>query len=404
MNSRTIPRWLALTAVLSVAAACSDSNPDPVSNVPEEAIEPAYTFAPAPPGVVTVSHLGSTLRLWPFTGSDLAGTESDPMNVVFTGKADVVSLRAALMALDGNRTAYGLPPDPPFDCTWTDAFGDIQTTWSDGDGWVGNPVQLQCGDYIPLRIHLRLFPAGDWVLGGAHFELLIPNTTEHAILSWEIAELVVKIDFIRSGLLASPPTTAVINPVPSYRTTPALVYNAMPPELVALLAEFHGPAQPAQPVSTDVPIASDGRATILDLAAHAAIVAGTTSGRFTIDFDQVIPRPFCSAGPTDIVLVQGPVEFSQRVSMTKHGRLSSHGTASGQIMVTPIDPVTMQPSGPPFRALVNNNHITGVGPFGSLVNALVSRIGLPPSTNGSLHTHLITAPFGVAHFTRREAC
>jgi hypothetical protein len=404
MSFRDVFRRFVPVLILPLAVSCTDTSPDPVSSIPEDVPAAAYGLVPAPPpGVVAVNHGGRTLRLWPFTGSDLVGTESDPMNIVFTGEADVVSLRAALIALDGSRTAYGLPPGPPFDCTWTDAFGDIQTTWSDGDGWVGNPVQLQCGNYDPLRIHLRLFPAGAWVLGGAHFELLIPNTTEHEILSWEIAELVVKIDLLRSGLLASPPATAPINPVPSYRATRAPVYNALPPELIALLAAFHGP-QPPRPVSADVPIASDGLATILDLTAGAPLVKGSASSRFTITFDEVIPRPFCSTGPTDIVLVEGPVQFSQRVSVTQNGKLSSHGTASGRLTVTPIDPATMQPSGPSFHALVNNNHITGVGPFGSHVNAMVSRIGLPPSANGSLLTHLITAPFGVAHFTRREGC
>jgi hypothetical protein len=393
-----------VTAIVGMTA-CIDNDPTRVADVP--AVEaPAFAVAPAPPpGVVNVSFGGSNLQIWPFTGTDIAGTQADPMNLLFTGKADVVSLRAALFALDGNRTAFGLPFAPPFNCIWSDAFGDIQTTYSDGDGWVANPVQLQCGNYDPVRIHLRLFPAGAWVAGGAHFELLIPQTTEHEVLSWEIAELVVKIDLLRTGLLSAAPGAAPINPAPSFRAIRAQIYNALPPELIALLTAFHGP-QPAQPVNADVPIPSDGLASILALGARQPVVAGSANAEFTITFDQVFGRPFCARGPFDIVLVQGPIDFNLQVSVNAAGNLSSHGSASGEVMVTPIDPMTMLPSGAPFRALIRNTHITGVGPQGANVNAIVERLALPPSKegHGSFMTNLVTSPNGGAHYRKRERC
>ena len=118
-------------------------------------------------------------------------------------------------------------------------------------------IQLQCGDYGPIRFHLRLFEAGQYTLANVHFELLIPNTTEHQVLSWELAEQLVVADFARSGLLSAPPSlTAGINPAP-WREIPAQIYNGVP---VPLRAAIRGPLGN---VSAPVPIGSDGRATIL---------------------------------------------------------------------------------------------------------------------------------------------
>jgi len=137
--------------------------------------------APGPPAdIATVEFGGQTLHLWPYTGGSFDGTPSDPINLVFVGKADPRAIRAALLALDGDRTAFGYPNDYPFNATWSDANGDVQTSYADGEGWVGNVIQLQLGRYEFGRVHLRLFRTGSafgdggvWTLGGAHFEILI---------------------------------------------------------------------------------------------------------------------------------------------------------------------------------------------------------------------------------------
>ena len=54
-------------------------------------------------------------------------------------------MRSALFALSGDRSAAGLPNVAPFNCTWTDAIGDLQTAWNASSGWVGSAVQLACG-------------------------------------------------------------------------------------------------------------------------------------------------------------------------------------------------------------------------------------------------------------------
>src|SRR6185503_18651841 len=113
-------------------------------------------------------------------------------------------------------------------------------------------VQLQCGTYGPIRFHIRLFPQGEWTIANAHFELLIPGTADHQVLSWELGEKLVVADFARSGLLgAAPAQLAGLNPAPGYRSIPAVIYNGMPAQLKQIIG---GPAQ----TSTDVPIGTDG--------------------------------------------------------------------------------------------------------------------------------------------------
>ena len=112
-------------------------------------------------------------------------------------------------------------------------------------------MQLQCGGYGPIRFHLRLFDIGGTTLGNAHFEVLIPGTTDHQVLSWELAEQLVTFDFARSGLLGAPPgSIAPVNPAPSFRGIPAPLYDGLPPELRVLTGG------PSSDVTADVDLAT----------------------------------------------------------------------------------------------------------------------------------------------------
>jgi hypothetical protein len=276
---------------------------------------------------------GRQLTFWPFTGTDLAGTASDPVNIIFLGQADPRALRAALFALDGNRQAFGLPNVFPFNCTWSDAYGDVQTAYAADRGWTANVVQLQCGSYGPLRFHLRLFPQGDFTLANAHFEMLIPGTADHQVLSWQAAKQLVMVDFLRTGLLGGAPTFYPGLHPQQYRTIPAVLYNALPPELKQIAG---GPAT----ATTDVPILSDGLVTALTLARAVPYVTDAREESLTLQYNQVIPRPFCATGPTDFVHVQGPVTLDRKVMQLSSGILSSQLEAHGQLIVTPVNPQT----------------------------------------------------------------
>lgn len=387
---------------LFALAACSDDRGDPlgVSTQPEAMMSVGASAPPAPSGLVNVSFGAEDLDLWPYTGQDPYGTIEDPINLIFVGEVDVVSLRAALMSLDGNRTVFGYPDEYPFNCTWTDAHGSYQTSYSSASGWVASAVQLQCGDYSPYRFHIRFFEAGGWVLAGAHFDLLIPNTAEHQVLSWDRPEELVVVDFIRSGLLDPdvPVSFAPLTPPDPVKEIPDAVFAGLP---VPFRVFFGLPT--SNPSGDPVPIPNDGVATILNVGTRAPVTAGVWESNFTMTYNLAVPRPFCWSGEMDWVLLQGPLQLTTWTEVDDEGMLETHNTLRGELQVTPWDITTWSASGTPFRALISELDNTGVGENGSHVNAVMKRMALPPGV-GSLMTHLQTGPNGAAHFLYREVC
>src|ERR1043166_2359479 len=109
-------RTLLVLAATASLCACSDNN----VQAPTAPATNNVTTSP-PANLTTVSFDGDQQTIWPFAGTDLSGSASDPINLIFRGHADVRSLRAALMALNGDRTAFGFPNAFPFNCTWSDA-------------------------------------------------------------------------------------------------------------------------------------------------------------------------------------------------------------------------------------------------------------------------------------------
>lgn len=349
---------------------------------------------PAPAGLVTVG----SMQLWPWTGRDLSGNIADPMNLIFTGDVDVVSLRAALMALNGNRTAFGFPFSYPFNCTWTDAHGEMQSTFTSGDGWVASAIQLECGNYDPLRFHVRLFNAGSAVVGAVHFDLLIPGTPQHQVISWELPQQLVMVDFVRSGLLGAAPGVQAMNSPGGVQAIPKPIYDGIPDALKVASGLPPGPAP-----GPSVPVPNDGFATVLNIAAAAPVTADLVEYDLTLPFNQVIPRPFCAQGPADYVRVQGPVYITVSTRVDDQGMVETHNTLRGDLDITPLNIATFQPSGPTFNAQISQIDNAGVGPNGTRVNAVQQRKALPPGV-GFLKTHLVTGPNGMAQFTSSEKC
>jgi hypothetical protein len=221
-------------------------------------------------------------------------------------------------------------------------------------------IQLQLGEYQPVRAHLRLFRTGShfgdggtWTVGGAHFEVLIPGTADHQVLSWELAQQLVTVDMIRSGLLdpATPYAPSdVINDVPSFRTIPDVIYNGLPEDLKAAIGG------PAGSVSAPVPIGNDGRATIFHVTGNAPLQVAPFAQSFTLNYDQVIPKPLCSDGPLDWVHVSGPVELSRTGTQDAAGRYEYSSRVAGHLTITPVD-VTVNPpapAGPSYKADVGD--------------------------------------------------
>jgi hypothetical protein len=308
---------------------------------------------PAPSPLVTVAVGEQSLEFWPYTAADYSGTPKDPINLIFIGKADPLDIRAALLALDGDRSALGMPPMPPFNSVWEDDIeGDVQSTYASNCDWTPGAIQLICGDYSQIRFHLRLFKAGAWTLGGVHFEVLIPGTTTHQILSWELAEQFVMGDIMRTGLLDQDVPmipTDQINESP-YQAIPAIVYNGLPPELRGLIGG------PLGDVSEDVPIANDGHSVILNLASRIQAAPTVTNKEYVVQFDQVVPKPFCSLEPSGYVYVYGPITITEMIEFSAGGNYQATFHAKGELSVTPVNPVTGEPLAEPYTARVWETH------------------------------------------------
>ena len=393
-------RRLAPTAPLLVtllALGCGDA---PDRGVPSESSPPLPRIAVVPPAPLATIPVGSgTARIWAYATNDLL-TEQDPVNLVFTGAADPRAIRNALLALDGTRTPT-FPAVFPFTCTWTDAIGGLMAAFGEDAGWSGSAVQLQCGAFGPIRFHLRLFKLGSFTVGNAHFEVLIPGTTDHQVLSWELAEQLVAYDVARTGLLgAAPASITGLNASPAWRTIPAVIYNGLPVDLRVLIGG------PVGDVSTGVGIATDGNATALPLAGEAPEAAPTASQHFVIQFNQVIPRPFCSSGPTDFVLAVGPITLDQQVTTLPTGELRTVFRADGDLSVLPIDIFTGQPAGDALRARVSEDQNARAGEEGGRVEGLQQQQLLPASGIGAgqLSIRINVTPEKNPKYDRKVIC
>jgi hypothetical protein len=371
-------RTARISGALSVMLLALSCENDAFAPVPADSDPASLAAAAPPPGLlVPIAVAGRSLSIWPYTGMDFTGTPQDPINLVFTGRSDPRTIRAALMALDGNRTAFGMPPVYPFNCTWSDAIGDLQTGYNAETQWVGSAIQLACGTYGPIRFHVRLFEAGATTLGNAHFEVLIPGTADHQVLSWELAEQLVKVDFLRSGLLdpATPlGSTGSINAAP-FREIPEQIYNGIPADLKALIGG------PAGNVSAPVPIGTDGQATVFNLSRDVEREAVGSAQSFVIQYGQVIPRPFCASG-AEFLYVEGPVSLRKTVQVTRAGDLTSEFDASGRLRLTPVNPQTGAPIGPAYEADVKDHQVTRFDKHGGRVEGLQVQTELPRNVSG----------------------
>jgi hypothetical protein len=207
---------------------------------------------------------------------------------------------------------------------------------------------------------------------------------------------------MRTGLLdaAMPvvPTTQ-IHPAPGYRSIIAVLYNGLPVELRAAIGG------PLGNVSEDVPIGTDGSASVLTLAKAAEIRAGSTNESLTIVYNQVIPRPFCSTGPTDYIMVQGPVTLVQRHTQRADGALTSSLTARGTITVTPVNPLTGQ-FGAQRTAEIDDAHELSLTGSTAVVNSRIGRTERLASGQvaSSLLTRFELAGNGREQFTGGPVC
>ena len=372
-------RSLALLAL--ALAACTDNSPTVPSASPRVVHnELNGNEPPAPAGIVTVALADGQLALWPFTGTNLSGVPADPINLVFSGEADPRQIRAVLIGLSGSGRPGGLAS---FNCTWSDAVGDPQTGYGEESGWVGSAIQLECGNFHGPRFHIRMFRQGGVTVANAHYEILIPGTNQHEVLSWELAEQLVMADFARSGVLGSAPApTGIITPAPYYRAVQAPVAAMLSAAQIAglgLLVNGDGTAS----------IPNDGRATLLQVAAAPAAVDAIAQKDFIVTFAQVIPKPFCVAGTTGYLYAAGPIRVRMTSGITD-GNYHSEWTAEGTLSLLPFNPLTGQPAGAPYQGDVVERVLTEMTPGAAGAEHFSDRRETPDigSTRGTRLHHL----------------
>ena len=388
-----------LTALLIVSLSAACAAADGAGSATGPLLSTARHSVLPPGALVSVPNGTGLSEIWPYFTDDLA-TAQDPVNLVFTGQADPRAIRDALLGLTGDRTPV-FPPVFPFTCTWSDAVGGLMAGFGDVAGWEGTAVQLQCGEYGPIRFHLRLVKLGAFTVGNGHFEVVIPGTTDHQVLSWELAEQLVTYDLARTGLLgAAPADGGAINAAPSHRAIPAIIYNALPVELKSLTGG------PLGSVSAPVGIPSNGHPTVLQLGGTAPAAPLPSPQRFTLQFNQIIPRPFCAGGPADFLRVEGPVQLELQVENRPGGSLRRVFRADGELTAIPIDPATGLPSGPALQAKVSEWQQADAGDQGGEVKGVQQQqlIGPAGAEPGHLRIELKVASGKTPQFDRKVIC
>lgn len=383
------------TVVVSLLAACSDER-SPVAPILPDAISNQANSAPAPAGVVNVTIGSGSLSLWPFTGVSFSGTPQDPINLIFAGNADPRQIRASLMSLSGT----GRPgPLAGITCTWDDAVGDPQTNYADAEGWVGSAIQLECNNFYGPRFHLRMFRQGNVTVANAHYEILIPGTNTHEVLSWEFAEQFITADMARTGsLVAAPAPTSVITPAPFYRAVqPAIVAGLSAGQIAALGLSVNGDG------SASIP--SDGRATILTLGTGAPITTGIDDKDFVITFGQIIPKPFCVAGTTGYLYASGPIRVQMHSGIAGN-TYKSEWTGRGTLTLVQFNPSTGQPVGSPYQGEVNVRNSTELNDGKSSVEFKSDQREVPDvgTTRGSRVEHLRAREEGKDEYSLEISC
>jgi hypothetical protein len=362
--------------------------------------------APPPADVVTIDVGSDQLTLWPFTTDNYLPDEtgaSDPVNLVFLN-TDPRAIRQELMGLGNDRPAWSFLPSGANGCVWMDAMGYEQAAYLEPEGWVGDDVQLACATPdSPLgreyRFHVRLFRSGDHTLGAAHFEINVPGTAEHEVLSWELARKFVADEIARLDGSAFLDDTPVFQPTNgSFRTVRGLINayvwqtNAGNPQLLLALG-----LPPPQPPFPTVPIPATGLAAVFapdfTYLPESSDITLTDSRSY---FVQSTPKPFCDGTP--IQITGGPLTFTLRTRTNPSGKYQRTYTVAGSLQVKTLATGVVQ------DALVFEIHHAKLTDTHGQVSEGVSQILLP---NEAAPGESLSRAFGAGktdYWIRHEGC
>jgi hypothetical protein len=216
-------------------------------------------------------------------------------------------------------------------------------------------------------------------------------------LNWEYPEQLVLLDLMRAGLVVNSAQSGPIFPSP-YRTLPRPLYDVLPDALRQLILGY--PA--IVPPQGDVPLLTDEKATILELAGSSSSEHVVAQQHLRMELNQTVPKPFCAPLPIHIA---GPVRLDQTVVFTPSGNFLSHFHAIAHVEVTPIDPQTGLP-GEPYRALVNQMAKGIITDGATLVSSFSISTELPKNaaTHGTLVISLRVGPHGAVSYDAALTC
>jgi hypothetical protein len=187
----------------------------------------------------------------------------------------------------------------------------------------------------------------------------------------------------RTGFLgAAPAPSGTITPSPYYRAVQAPVVPFLTAQQIAslgLLVNGNGTAS----------IPNDGRATVLTLAGSPSLVQGLVDRDIVVQFAQVIPKPFCTAGTTGYVYASGPITVHIRAGIDGNKYLSEW-TAAGALTLIPFNPLNGQFAGAPYQGIVSIRNATEMNDGKSAVEFLSDQRELPDvdATRGIRLQHL----------------
>ena len=314
---------------------------------------------PAPQELVEVAAGGESLTIWPYTTSDFQAP-SDPINLVFPD-ADPRAIRQELLKLDGTRPPFASVPAG--NCRWTDAMGYEQAAYGRPRGWAGGEVQLACvpagkplGD--PFRFHVRLFRLGKDTVGNAHYEILIPGSAEHEVLSWDLARDFLTYDAARAGAIAGDPAPVI--PGGSFRAVRGLLYKSLYDYAGGALRPLLDQLLPLPNDSNgDRPIPTNGLGAVLSLTAAFQPERTTAVTTTQVGWSIVVPKPFCATGPYDLVQLSGPLNFTMSVRTGDDGRYERTYVVGGTLTGVPLGlrpDGTIGPVAPPAAVPVFEIH------------------------------------------------
>ena len=138
-------------------------------------------------------------------------------------------------------------------------------------------------------------------------------------------------DLACTGLLGAAPTPAAQTHSQFFGEIPAAVWDGMPAGLRQLTG--HSPSAVAP-----VPILSTGYAMPFELAGRVPVTPDEEVEDLAVQWNQIIPKPFCAAGPAHFVRVEGPLRFTQRSGIDASGEHHTEMVAQGRLRITPITP------------------------------------------------------------------